>query len=186
MHPKDAEGIANSVDPDQTAPSRSSLIWVCTVCPDPPVRKLRKITVIIVKFEKSGFTTETVKWVKKMQMECIKICRWNDKQSRPWSDRSSVWSGSTLVAQTCLSENLGSLWYLHVHKFWKKWKNNTVKLLNVRTPRSGCNHPKIWIMWFNHRMMRPNDADWVANMVSLWSWCYICRVKPGCLNLFIK
>ena len=27
MHPKDAEGIANSVDPDQTAP----LIWVCTV-----------------------------------------------------------------------------------------------------------------------------------------------------------
>ena len=42
MHPKDAEGIANSVDPDQT---RSSLIWVCTVCPDLSVRKLRKITV---------------------------------------------------------------------------------------------------------------------------------------------
>ena len=32
MHPKDAEGIANSIDPDQTAP-RSSLIWVCIVCP---------------------------------------------------------------------------------------------------------------------------------------------------------
>ena len=31
MHPKDAKGIANSVDPDQTG---SSLIWVCTVCPD--------------------------------------------------------------------------------------------------------------------------------------------------------
>ena len=58
MHPKDAEGIANSVDPDQTAPlgavwsgsgsdcsSRSSLIWVCTVCRDLSVRKLRKITV---------------------------------------------------------------------------------------------------------------------------------------------
>ena len=41
MHPKDAEGIANSVDPDQTA----------------------------------------------------------------------VWSGSTLFAQTCLSENLGKSWY---------------------------------------------------------------------------
>ena len=41
MHPKDAEGIANSVDPDQTAP----LIWVCTVCPGLSVRKLRKITV---------------------------------------------------------------------------------------------------------------------------------------------
>ena len=31
MHPKDADGMANSVDPDQTA-SRSSLILVCTVC----------------------------------------------------------------------------------------------------------------------------------------------------------
>ena len=43
MCPKDAEGIANSVDPDQTAP----LIWVCTVCPDLSVRKLRIITVLI-------------------------------------------------------------------------------------------------------------------------------------------
>ena len=33
MHSKDADGIANSVDPDQTALG-SSLIWVCTVCPD--------------------------------------------------------------------------------------------------------------------------------------------------------
>ena len=41
IHPKDAEGIANSVDPDQ------SLIWVCTVCPDLSVRKLRKITVVL-------------------------------------------------------------------------------------------------------------------------------------------
>ena len=44
MHPKDAAGIANSVDPDQTA-LRSSLIWVCTVCPDRYVRKLRIIMV---------------------------------------------------------------------------------------------------------------------------------------------
>ena len=42
MHPKDAEGIANRVDPDQTAP----LIWVYTVCLNLPVRKLRNITVI--------------------------------------------------------------------------------------------------------------------------------------------
>ena len=61
MHPKDAEGIANSVDPDQTAP-RSSLIWVCTVV-DPD-------------------------------------------QTAPLG---AVWSGSTLFAQTCLSENLGTL-----------------------------------------------------------------------------
>ena len=37
MHPNDADGIANSVDPDQTlicVYSRSSLIWVYTVCLD--------------------------------------------------------------------------------------------------------------------------------------------------------
>ena len=28
---KGGDGIANSIDPDQTAP-RSSLFWVCTVC----------------------------------------------------------------------------------------------------------------------------------------------------------
>ena len=44
MQPKDAEEIANSVDPDQTA----SLIWVCTVCPDLSVRKLRKIMVVVM------------------------------------------------------------------------------------------------------------------------------------------
>ena len=45
MHPKDAEWIANSVDPNQTA--RSRLILVCTVCPDLSVRKLRSITVFM-------------------------------------------------------------------------------------------------------------------------------------------
>ena len=43
MGPNDADGMANSVDPDQTAP-RSSLIRVCTVCPGISVRKLRIIT----------------------------------------------------------------------------------------------------------------------------------------------
>ena len=42
MSPNDADGMANSVDPDQIAP-RSSLIWVCTVCPGLSVRKLRII-----------------------------------------------------------------------------------------------------------------------------------------------
>ena len=48
MHPKDADRIADSVDPDQTAPSRTwvpdqtapSLIWVYTVCSDLFVQKL--------------------------------------------------------------------------------------------------------------------------------------------------
>ena len=43
MCPKDVDKIANSVDPDQT---RSSLIWVFTVCPDLSVWKLRNNTVI--------------------------------------------------------------------------------------------------------------------------------------------
>ena len=37
MSPNDADGMTNSVDPDQTAPE--------TVCPGIPVRKLRIITV---------------------------------------------------------------------------------------------------------------------------------------------
>ena len=43
MHSKDAEGMANSLDPDQIA--QSGLIWVYNVCPDLSVRKLRVITV---------------------------------------------------------------------------------------------------------------------------------------------
>ena len=50
--PNNADGMANSVDPDQTAPlaSRSSLIWICTVCPGISVRKLRIITVSLIPF----------------------------------------------------------------------------------------------------------------------------------------
>ena len=44
MSPNDTDRMTNSVDPDQTS-SRSSLIWVCTVCPGISVRKLRIITV---------------------------------------------------------------------------------------------------------------------------------------------
>ena len=45
MSPNNAEGMANSVDLDQTAP----LIWVCTVCPGISVQKLRIITVGNIK-----------------------------------------------------------------------------------------------------------------------------------------
>ena len=47
MNPNDADGMANSVNPDQTAP----LSCFCTVCPDLPVRKLRNITVCILDLE---------------------------------------------------------------------------------------------------------------------------------------
>ena len=49
-HPKILRKLAVSKkcseDPDQTAPC-SSLIWVCTVCPDLSVRKLAVITNLI-------------------------------------------------------------------------------------------------------------------------------------------
>ena len=47
IDPNDVDGMANSVDPDQTAP-RSSLIWVCTVCPGISVRKLRIVNVMMI------------------------------------------------------------------------------------------------------------------------------------------
>ena len=57
MSPNDADGISNSVDPDQT-----SLIWVCTVCPGISFRKLRIITACFLWFDQQTFTwnfTET-------------------------------------------------------------------------------------------------------------------------------
>ena len=44
MSPKDADGMANSVDPGQ---EQSDLIWVYSVCLDLSVWKLRNITVVI-------------------------------------------------------------------------------------------------------------------------------------------
>ena len=46
MHLKDADGMANSVDSDQTASFRSSLIWVYTVCSELPVPVFGNFTVI--------------------------------------------------------------------------------------------------------------------------------------------
>ena len=45
MQPKDAEEIANSVDPDQ-----SRLIWVYTVRPDLSAQKLRIIMVSALQY----------------------------------------------------------------------------------------------------------------------------------------
>ena len=78
MSPNDADGMANSVDPDQTAPlgaadcsSRSSLIWVCTVCPDLSVRKLRIITVSITLSSKQ---TTKARRLQQTAQTCRLIC----------------------------------------------------------------------------------------------------------------
>ena len=65
MHPKDADRMANSADPDQT--ERSSLIWVITVCLDLSVRKLwviqtyenlQPIDRIVIEFEQVDSTSK--------------------------------------------------------------------------------------------------------------------------------
>ena len=53
MSQNNADGMANSVDPDQTAPLWS---WVCTVCPGISVRKLR-----IVRYIERHHTREFLK-----------------------------------------------------------------------------------------------------------------------------
>ena len=41
MNPKHPDGMANSVDPDQTASVRSSLVRICSVCSDLYVQMFR-------------------------------------------------------------------------------------------------------------------------------------------------
>ena len=54
MLPKDADGMTNSVGPDQTAPLRSSLIWICTVYTDLSVPILR-IFMVIMSIQKKVY-----------------------------------------------------------------------------------------------------------------------------------
>ena len=71
MSPNDADGMENSVDPDQTAP----LIWVCTVCQDLSVWKIRNITVAL-RLSPVTFTillTKTYFLFKIFLQKCIMI-----------------------------------------------------------------------------------------------------------------
>ena len=56
MRLKYADRMANNVDPDQTAPRRSSLIWVCNVCTDlfVPILKMFTVGCILVVDYKEG------------------------------------------------------------------------------------------------------------------------------------
>ena len=89
---------------------------------------LEKIGVISLKFEQRGFTVE-------YPVMHPKKCRRNGKHCWPWSD-CSVWSGSTLFAQTYLSENLGTLWYFTVKPHCS----------NIKIPYSSCSMRHLVIM----------------------------------------
>ena len=77
---KDADEIANSVDPDQ----RSSLIWVYTVCPDLSVQILRIIT----------FLGQTVRnnedWDQLLNLHCQIRCFLNNSFDWSWRHLSKA------------------------------------------------------------------------------------------------
>ena len=63
MCPNDADDIVNSVDIDQTAPLRGSLIWVCTVYLD--------ISAPILSLYGIGHVTN--EFINKARVICLKI-----------------------------------------------------------------------------------------------------------------
>ena len=63
-----------------------------------------KFAIITLKFEQYGFNTEHS--IRNVQME------WQTVQTRIRLLRGAVWFRSALFAESCLSENLGSLRYL--------------------------------------------------------------------------
>ena len=77
MSPNDADGMANSVIGADWSGSvlfahRSSLIWVCTVCPGVSVRKLRIITAVRSQWVGGSF----------VEFQCFYIDDWrNENQS---------------------------------------------------------------------------------------------------------
>ena len=164
MHPKDPDGMANSVDPDKTAPL------------------------------------------------------------------GAVWSGSILFAQTCLSENLGPLWYMCI-AFWNFYvsdsplypyflRNKHSKesyfrinacwdIINVQRKQQGTKDSTLWntgqnpdpINFFSHlqqlciteKNLSISVSSYLSHsqnslhLRSLWGWgitikCYF-KIQYECINL---
>ena len=131
MHPKDTEGIAKSVPPDQTAPR--SLIWVCTVCPGLCVQNqgsLRYVILIrmpwLVKYEKlslnyhmSHLMTKPTKWhVRPVKTQIsLGICPvWTESSLSAWRKLGSL---ATLCAHSEDSDQTGrSLRWAHMPLCW--------------------------------------------------------------------
>ena len=97
MYANDADWMANSVDPDQT--SRSSLIWVYTVCSDLSVRKFRNITV-----HQIGLFT--VNWIQ-ITTSLIYLLSF-----AKWAKSSLIWAVTRQNQQyeLCAQQRLGSVW----------------------------------------------------------------------------
>ena len=109
-----------------------------------------------------------------------KRCRRNDKQCRPWSDCScvdpdqtaplgAVWSGSTLFAQTRLSETLEELYGSS-----QNWSNVTIT--EVKQTRS----PNIILRW--HSNTRSNFIWTASSEFSTYRLCEQRRFMRACAS----
>ena len=103
MSPKDADGMANSVDPDQTAPEQSDLDLHSLPRPISPKTKdhygmaftYRSFTVIVIPYW--SLLSEQV-WANSVDQDQDSV---DLDQTVPVG---TVLSGATFFAQTCLSE----------------------------------------------------------------------------------
>ena len=78
---------------------------------------------------------------------------WSGIESLQESDRSWRISGLSLAGEnTIFAPSFKEGLPLKSEKKSDTWKNC-------------CNYPKIWTMWFYHRVMSPKDADTMANSV---------------------
>ena len=103
---KDADGMANSVDPDQTAP----LVWVYTVCLDLPVHKLRIITVCMELHCRGYWHSEIITW---WHEAAWLECRWGIKRCyQQRTNNVNEWATSWQNQQNgmCAQRRLRSAW----------------------------------------------------------------------------
>ena len=117
MSPNDAEGMANSVDPDQTAPL------------------------------------------------------------------GAVWSGSALFAQACLSENLGSLWYIDMFNFQKKKKSYIEDYLKQTLPSKRVHSGELEALKSKFQQLTKTKLTWTKIKSKRRRNVLTCREKKD-LKLF--
>ena len=96
-------GIANSVDPDQTAPSGAvwswSALFACAILSNLDVQSFRTFTIQKIHSEHVYFTTCWYVWES-----------WKNSSVDANQMLQNVWSASTLFAQAYLSQYFGLLW----------------------------------------------------------------------------
>ena len=110
----------------------------------------------------------------------------DDKQCRPWSDAAfcSIWSGSTLFAQACLSQYYGSLryqWTRNGKNLFVFWIAKTVHNKNKISKKILYYKSQTHRRWHEKNYMQSDHCD--QNLISLhrcasWSegwWAYMCE-----------